>query len=57
MLKKIESFLHQQKMDVVGVADVADWPSPRAECRPAEILDDCQRIIVSNALSIALIST
>jgi epoxyqueuosine reductase len=46
MLKEIESFLHQQKMDVVGVADVADWPSPRTECRPAEILDDCQRIIV-----------
>jgi epoxyqueuosine reductase QueG len=33
-------------MDVVGVADASDWPSPRVECRPAEILKDCARIIV-----------
>lgn len=46
MLEKIESFLYGQRMDVVGVADVADWPSPMVECRPREILKDCRRIIV-----------
>jgi len=46
MLKKIESFLYDQKMDVVGVADAADWQSPLSECRPDEILKDCKRIIV-----------
>lgn len=46
MLERIESFLDQQRMDVVGVADVVGWQSPLAECSPAEILEGCQRIIV-----------
>ncbi|MBI5114858.1 epoxyqueuosine reductase [Candidatus Poribacteria bacterium] len=46
MLKKIESYLYEQHMDVVGVADAAGWQSPLEECRPTEILKDCRRIIV-----------
>ncbi|RJP68720.1 MAG: epoxyqueuosine reductase [Candidatus Abyssobacteria bacterium SURF_17] len=46
MLKEIETFLLAQRMDVVGVADAAEWGSPVVECRPAEILKDCKRIIV-----------
>jgi epoxyqueuosine reductase QueG len=46
MLKETESLLYQKKMDVVGVADVAGWQSPLAECNPAEILKGCKRIIV-----------
>jgi epoxyqueuosine reductase QueG len=46
MLKEIESFLERKEMDVVGVADVAGWQSPLAECRPTEILKDCKRVIV-----------
>jgi len=46
MLKEVESLLEDRGMDVVGVADVAAWQSPLAECRPGEILKDCKRIIV-----------
>ncbi len=46
MLEKIESYLHGQRMDVVGVADTSDWRSPLAECDPNEILKGCKRIIV-----------
>jgi epoxyqueuosine reductase QueG len=46
MLEKIESFLHGQNMDVVGVADAEGWMSPRAECSPTEVLRGCKRIIV-----------
>jgi epoxyqueuosine reductase QueG len=46
MLEKIESYLREQKMDVVGVADTDAWPSPLAECNPNEILKDCKRIVV-----------
>lgn len=46
MMEKIEALLYEQNMDVVGIADTTDWPSPRAECRPGEILKDCKRIIV-----------
>ena len=46
MLEKIESFLYEQNMDVVGVADAAQWMSPRAECSPTEILKGCRRVIV-----------
>ena len=46
MLKQIESFLYEQRMDVVGVADATGWHSPLAECTPAEILEGCKRIVV-----------
>ncbi len=46
MLEKVKALLLEQKMDVVGVADVQDWPSPLLECRPKEILKDCARLIV-----------
>jgi epoxyqueuosine reductase QueG len=46
MLEKIESYLYGQNMDVVGVADAADWESPLEECRPAAVLRNCERVIV-----------
>jgi epoxyqueuosine reductase QueG len=44
--EKVEELLYGRGMDVVGVADVADWRSPLAECTPAEILPGCARVIV-----------
>lgn len=46
MLKEVEALLYGRNMDVVGIADANDWPSPRIECRPNEIMHDCERIIV-----------
>jgi epoxyqueuosine reductase QueG len=46
MLNTIESILHDARMDIVGVADSANWPSPITACRPVEILKDCKKIIV-----------
>lgn len=46
MLNKVEAFLYEEKMDVVGVADAGEWPSPMVECRPAEVLENCRRVIV-----------
>ncbi len=46
MMKDIETYLQDQKIDVMGVADVRDWPSALSECRPSEILTDCKRVIV-----------
>jgi epoxyqueuosine reductase len=46
MLDKIDSYLREQKMDVVGVADTEGWQSPLAECNPNEILKDCRRIVI-----------
>jgi len=46
MLEKIEKLLDEHTMDVVGVADAADWKSLLMECRPAEILEGCKRVIV-----------
>ncbi len=46
MLDKVEAYLGEQKMDIVGVADTKDWLSPLAECDPNEILKGCKRIVV-----------
>ncbi|MBI5115970.1 epoxyqueuosine reductase [Candidatus Poribacteria bacterium] len=46
LLRKIESYLYQERMDVVGVANAADWSSPMKETIPGEILEDCRSIVV-----------
>jgi epoxyqueuosine reductase QueG len=46
MLEKIESFLRERGMDVVGVADTEGWRSPLGECDPNAILKGCRRIVV-----------
>ncbi|GAB4350839.1 MAG: hypothetical protein Kow0099_34650 [Candidatus Abyssubacteria bacterium] len=46
MPNKVETILQGANIDVVGIADAANWPSPIIECRPVEILKGCKRVIV-----------
>jgi epoxyqueuosine reductase QueG len=46
MLTEIETYLSSREIDIVGVAPAANWPSPHPECRPKEILKECQRVII-----------
>jgi len=46
MFERLSALMSDHKIDVIGVADVSDWPSPQPECNPNLILRNCARIVV-----------